>query len=463
MTSEKKAFVSAPKFSILTVVKPFFTFHFLLFMKKIYLLFALAIGFQACQKDELEVPESNQAIEHAEVDPDEAGYQVAKNLALAINDAGVRSFIREQAITTFDGDYDVLLAKAQHDMISTDNARESKSFGTVLAGNEPNSKKKGLNLDKILAENPLLQIAVPELPEASAEGWDTQKHLPIVIYRPPGVDLNKVKSLPAFDNEGNVFEFDITKTPTEPILVVSHNERLTVVPKGKAGIAGKNSMLSCPDMQAYHQDASFEYYLTSEYYNCDDPYSSDPGDGGGGTTTSCDRDKKATKDHVKKLRFASIEYFRKAEHYVDGNPEVYFVVTFGAKESNGFTTLRKYIASKDRSHWKDCGAFSCTPEWYNESRNGIPLPVFDWDMGFFGDRVRYDWFEEDFSTTKSEYTAGLTVGFKDSGVNVSGQGKWTINAKDYILGQDIVNYCDNTDGEGTLYTTGALEWYVNQQ
>lgn len=414
--------------------------------------------FLACQEEENVVPELDSGTKNALMNPDDAGFQIAKKLSLSLNDVEVREFIKTQAVKKFDGDYDVLIAKVQNESISSSSARGTRTFGDILAGSNPNARSKSLDLDKILAKNPLLQIAVPELPESSAETWDTERHTPVVVYRDPAVDLNTVTNLPAFDSEGNAFYFDISQVPTEPIIVVSFNERLTAIPKGKSL---RQSAMACPIEEPYFSDENFNYYYTSELY-CypTDPDLPDDDDNGG--SVGCDRDNSNSKDHIKKLRFTSMEYFRAAESYVDGNPEVYFVVTFGAKEPSGFSTLRKYIPSTDRSHWKDCGVFDCDPEWYDHTRNGMPMPVFDWDPGFYGDRVRYDWFEEDFSTTKTEYTAGLTVSFKegDTSGTISGQGKWTINDKDKILGQDITKYCDKANYGGSYYTTGQIEWYV---
>jgi hypothetical protein len=432
-------------------------------MKKACILFMLTTFFFACQQEEPVAPEPGQPLQKAEVNSSDAGLQIAKSLSLAMKDAAAREFIQSQAVRQFDGDYDILLAKARHESVTSSNARGAATFGQLLSQNEVNARTQALDLDKMLAENPLLQIAVPELPETSAESWDVENYAPIVVYRTPGVDLNEVTHLPAFDSEGNRFDFDITKIPTEPIVVVSYNERLTAVPKYKSA----RMVLACP-VEPYYADENYNYYYTADLY-CEPGYPdepgdpSDPGDGGsGGGSTYCDRDWKGAKDELKQLRFSTIDYFRQAEHYVDGNPEVYFVITFGAKVSEEFSILRKYIPSLDRSHWKDCGVFSCDPEWYNHERNGIPLPIFDWDPKDFGDRVRYDFFEEDFSKVKQEYTAGLktTIEIEGVGTEVSGSGKWTINAKDYPMGEDFVQYCDKARSGGTLYTTGKIYFYI---
>ncbi len=167
-----------------------------------------------------------------------------------------RAFIQQQAVRQFDGDYDILLAEAQHESITSSNARGTKTFGQLLSGTEENARTESLDLDNLLAENPLLQIAIPALPNASAESWDVNDYSPTVVCRIPGIDLNEVTHLPAFDSEGNQFDFDITKIPTEPIVVVSYNERLTAIPKDKSA----RTLLACP-VDPYFADEELQLLL----------------------------------------------------------------------------------------------------------------------------------------------------------------------------------------------------------
>ncbi len=406
------------------------------------------------------------------MDPDEAGYRIAKNeagyriaksLSIAIKQAEVRKFLKDQAVSKFDGDYDVLLTKARHQSISLANGRGSSTFGQLLFESTTDVTTQGADIASTLADNPLLQISVPELPTGvTAESWDAESYAPIVVYRSPWVDLNKVKYLPAFDSKGNAFDFDVTKVPTQPIIVVGYNERLRAIPRNKSA---QSELPTSNTLEPYYQDANYDYYYTADLYNTSNTeLIMDPGDGGGGTgggTTTCDRDSKGGMyDYLKKVRFSTMDAFRNAESYVDGNPEVYFIVTFGSKASGGFNDFRNYIPSKDRSHWKDCG-FSCNPEWYGDGRNGMPFPIFSW-VKDYGDKVQYTWFEEDWVDSTTEYIINASTKFED-GTSISAQTKVTITRNDHPLGSKVVNYCDNTDGDGTFYTTGKIDFYVNQQ
>jgi hypothetical protein len=56
--------------------------------------------------------------------------------------------------------------------------------------------------------------------------------------------------------------------------------------------------------------------------------------------------------------------------------------------------------------------------------------------------------------------------FKDDDGNtstVTSSASVTVQADDDDLGSHLLEYCDETDGEGSYYTTGTLEIKVNQQ
>jgi hypothetical protein len=201
-------------------------------------------------------------------------------------------------------------------------------------------------------------------------------------------------------------------------------------------------------------DETYDYYLKQDAYDCLN------NEMAGGNTPEpaddCDRDGVNRLDHLVRARFATIDVMRQAEHYLDGNPEVFFFVTLASKNPSGFSSLRKSYPSGDRSEWKDCGIFRCDTEWYDKK-----LPVFNWDRTLFGDLVRYDWFEEDYSKAKIDLTLGLSTKILD--VNVSGGVKITINEKDFFLDQDFVEYCDAADGLGSTYNTGKFLFTVNHQ
>ncbi len=298
-------------------------------------------------------------------------------------------------------------------------------------------------------DDPLLQVAMPSLTNMNASQWDAGNDVPLVVYRPASADLSILNKLTAFDS-GREVEFDITREPENLVIVLSHNER-TIYTK-------RNQQPQQPDgrtctLTPVVSDNNYDFFLKQESYECGNILAIDDTPT---TSTGCDRDEYNRQDHLVRAKFATIGVLRHAEHYLDGNPEVFFIITLASKNPSGFSSLRKSYPSSDRSEWKDCGIFNCKPEWYDKR-----LPTFNWDRSLFGDLVRYDWFEEDYSKAKIDLTLGLST--KIAEVSVSGGVKITINEKDYFLDQDFVSYCDDANGIGTTYNTGKFLFTVNHQ
>jgi hypothetical protein len=421
------------------------------------LMLAGAFWLSSCDNQQEAIPEPiAENVIHPKLD--DPLYMFAQNVASALEQKEVRSFIKDNALKRFDGDYDILYAKVKDEVIQSGPGKRSSTFEEAIFG-ENNSNSRVTNE---LLNEPLLQISMPELPETSAEEWDVENYKPIVVYRPIG-SLDGVTHLPAIDGEGNSIQFDITKYPTKPIIVVGHNERVIAIPKeGKSDNSNVVSyMAPCPAAsEPYFEDQNNIYYLKEDYYsNCDGGggYAGGGGGTGGTGSSSCDRDVKNKYDYVSRLKFKDIDAFRDAEKYVDGNPEMFCILILGANTPSGFTDQRKYISSPDRSKWKDCGVFTCSPEWFYANQE-----VFNWNKTDFGKIVRYDWYEEDAGETKVTYSVSHTTTF-DDGTKVTGTVEFLINPEDTNLGSSFVNYCDNTDGYGEDYDTGRLIFHVNQQ
>ncbi len=406
---------------------------------------------------------------------DELAADFSKRLAMTLKDEGVRHFIKKKVTAQFDGDYDVLFAEAKGNTVTLSSARQSASttFGDILVSSTPldtkveNATTGNAFLEELLAQNPLLQIAMPELPNASADNWNHETYTPLVVFVPSTFDEKNTTHLTAYDSEGNDTLLNITTPPNKSIIVVSQNERLLAVAKKDTKNLRLEMTNSClATAEPYYEDPYYTYYYTSDAY-CTEYIMDDGGGGSGGggtgsgTTSYCDRDTKSGKDYLYRVKFKTIDGFRDAEHYLDGNPEIYCLITIGAKESNAFNTLRKSISSPDRSKWKDCGVFTCSPEWFY-----INSEVVTWDKAEMGNRMKYTWIEEDDSNDTYEYTIGLSTSFKDEGTGatttVNGQTKVTLKGEDKNLGESYVEYCDNTDSPGYEYSTAFLYFNVKQ-
>ena len=410
-------------------------------MKKILALFLLFGCLFGCVQDD-PVPPSRKS-ELPVIRPSLPGDIIAWQISMNVSEPGFRLFLKDRILKKFDGDYNFLFTMHSADQLENG----SSLLETLDAGLE-----KG-TISTMLSNEPQLQIAMPDLSSHSPETWDTEKEIPIVVYRAPDLDLRTQRTVTAY-RLGKPVALSLDKEPDERLLVVSHNERTLLVPKNKqiAEFSRQSGYgTPCDDTTPVYEDNSYSYYLKNELQDCTTPITGSATSGNG-----CQRDKRSTKDQVIGARFTTMNYMREAEHYLDGNPEVYFIVTLASKNPSGFSSLRKSYPSVDRSQWKNCGILSCVPEWHDRVQ-----PVFKWDPDTFGSLVRYDWFEEDFSAGKVEITLGLTSKFEK--VAVSGNVKITINKKDYFLDQDFVNYCDIADGRGSEYNTGKLLFKINHR
>ena len=408
-------------------------------MKKHIMIFLMFAGLAACQPETEDILPSHT---QPPVAAGDTGDQIARQLSRQLTDPQVRAFIKKNLMIKFDGDYNFLLALHYREQASG-----TKSISELLQPEFGEGR-----LEDIIAADPLLQIAMPTLESFAAPDWNTELQIPLVVYRPPDADLSKISSLPAYRN-GALEMLDITREPDEPILVLSHNERTVAVPADELPVDRRSLAAQDCSPSSVGSFGGLFYYLKDALEQC---YGTEGLPQNPVEEEGCDRDRSAGKDHVIRAKFTTMNYMREAEHYLDGNPEVYFIVTLASKNPSGFASLRKSFPSTDRSQWKNCGIFSCVPEWHEKSQ-----PVFIWDKEVFGDLVRYDWFEEDFSTAKIDITLGLTSKFEN--VSVSGNVKITISKKDYFLDQDFVYYCDEADGTGSDYNTGKLYFTVNNK
>lgn len=97
----------------------------------------------------------------------------------------------------------------------------------------------------------------------------------------------------------------------------------------------------------------------------------------------------------------------------------------------------------------------------------INADLFKWDASKYGDEMTYSWVEEDNPIFESEVTwsANLNVNFLNTNVgnvNFSGTANFSIGDQDDPIDQSFVEYCDNTEGNGTLYRGTGIEFYLKQ-
>ncbi|EAY30304.1 DUF3103 family protein [Microscilla marina] len=193
------------------------------FIRNILLAVTLTYGMLACNQRQQEVsPQPNVVLSKANIvtDLDQDMADFAQALAKSLESADLRNFVKQEAAKRFDGDYDILFGKASSAKIA------GKSFRQYIEANLPTNKQRTTNkevlIDRILSQNPLLNIAVP----VHLHNWKTGVYTPKVAVLPEGYDDRTTSHIKAFDASGKAYWIDAQNEPDEPVIVVGWNERL---------------------------------------------------------------------------------------------------------------------------------------------------------------------------------------------------------------------------------------------
>lgn len=408
---------------------------------------------------------------------DKLAVRTAEGVHLLMKHAEVRELIKNEVNRQFDGDYNVLLADLMRKPLTMNagNGMHTGTFGTflqdVLGDSNSDVSRMGINnyqkslVDSLTQYYPLLQIAIPQLEDQDINDWDFENNpLPIAI-----VTQDKSQgSIPSILVNGTIGTISITQDPEELYLVVSSNERTIAIPNGGQNFQANiiNPGLDCtgdPFMTDYNND----YILLDDYYDAQNDCTmaglpnSNGGSGGGTTVSSCDRDSNNNKDRITGLKYKDMNKYRRDmdddngdDAWFNGGLEVHVEIRFG--QANGSVSKLTKVFAGARGAWRECGFLwtNCNTIWYNTNTE-----IVTWDKNVYGDAMHYVWYEHDGGGTRTEtikWTSkigSVPVEFTDSRV---------VNIEDDVLGESIVEYCDNTQGEGYTYQTDALFFKVGQ-
>ena len=395
---------------------------------------------------------------------DKLAIQFAKTLIASLSKQETRDFLKEEVLKTFDDDYDILIQEAVTKMVTSQSNGKSPSlsFGELLGRNSKGQDENQQLIASLAEISPLLQIAIPELPKASPENWDTKEVIPLVIVLSSNFN-NTTKTLIGYDTDGKEHKIDAINPPEgELFIIISENERLIIIDKNNPD---PNIYLPCimeAGILPYYSTDTKDYYLKVNLNYCSsgkrnisrkrngadiqdyDEYLYDDGsglgggggggsggggghDGGGGHNATCDRDRKHTEDQFNRLKFEHMSAFRRAESRWDGKPEIRCYITIGGPIPSASSTFSRFWTAKRRK-FKNCKLFrGCHTIWYDLGG----AEIINWDKSRIGDRMRFDWFEEDQSTTMQQ--------------------------NDFNMGSSLVEYCDKY---GEVYRTGAIQFTI---
>ncbi|ALO14050.1 hypothetical protein L21SP5_00371 [Salinivirga cyanobacteriivorans] len=90
------------------------------------------------------------------------------------------------------------------------------------------------------------------------------------------------------------------------------------------------------------------------------------------------------------------------------------------------------------------------------------MELFTYNRDEFGNRYKIHWLEQDWGTNNQTFTVNYSNDFEGGGqfdIDFEVEGK----SNDDEAGESYVEYIDDTDGEGYMYSTGILNFWINQQ
>jgi hypothetical protein len=387
----------------------------------------------------------------SQINLNDPGLTFASALASGLQDESLRSFVFDKTQEQFDGDFNFLYYTEKNTPVGGVNSK-SMTFEEALFGESSRFKLSNSFTDF----DPLMQVALrgedEDLYSIESLGADVP-----VFYVSPDQDLEQNPTVPVFYPDGEVGEWDINQVPEEPVLIVGLNERLIKVERGANQRIALSTCLGASD--PYFSDGMNDYYFIDDYM-CGGTAGGGNGTGGsGGTgtggTTGCDRDQNSNPDILDRAKFESMYWMDQAEAWLDGKPEVYFILFTGGNSGSLAQLPPKSLPRVDRSKWKDCGLFSCNPEWvYN-----INLEIFNWDLQFHGQAVNIRFFEYDPGDSE---TRSFSVSVKDAaGNSQTFTSSTTLSNNDFDLQGSQINYCEDVTGTDLkIHTTGRFNFGI---
>ncbi|MDX8341711.1 DUF3103 family protein [Draconibacterium sp. IB214405] len=193
-------------------------------MKKLFLLAIIIAGlgiFYACEKSEELIDhgvDDSISLKSGDISKkeeyDKNIKKFAKALSKALKDEEFRKYIKEEAENRVDGDFDILWKYFK----SKPHPTNKKEIFNLLSENFGDGKNN--DLESFSNEFMQLQISVP----VGMENWDPVSFQPPVAFK---TSSNYVGNniIEAYDEQGKIIQFDATKVPNTPVIVVSLNER----------------------------------------------------------------------------------------------------------------------------------------------------------------------------------------------------------------------------------------------
>ena len=189
-------------------------------MNKIVSFLVLSSLFLSCSNDFEKEEVSSNLYERTSLRGENEDFLLKKKFSLALHEAmlnnvDLRSYLKSEALKTFDGDFDVLFNYVK------DNNINGKSFRDIILPYFETEE----DLVEIETKIPTLTIFIPTLPEDSfsAELWKVEDDVPLVAVRLLDYDKTAI-----FSSNSEHFTLDNDQVPGFPVVVIKDNERIII-------------------------------------------------------------------------------------------------------------------------------------------------------------------------------------------------------------------------------------------
>ena len=230
------------------------------------MLLAVLTVFNSCQKDELVVQTNNEivtltSLNLTDFQRDDVIENLAKVLALAINEKSVRKLLHEEIAKQFTNDYDILYSLIKDKMIELE-SNEMVSFEIFLAKTALENKIDISLFFDLAPSFKNLQISSP----VYFEDWSYESFKPVVISLPVNYNTENKVAVKGYFADGSVKDVLENKI-TEPIILVRRAERVDddglmrvdfngfVIPEEDRSITAKDAYMEV-SMPGYLKSAS---------------------------------------------------------------------------------------------------------------------------------------------------------------------------------------------------------------
>jgi len=166
---------------------------------------------------------------------------LARVVSKAANDnSEFRCLLKTKALEQFDGDYDILLRQIKDKSIQTQNgvqtvklfltniyyslgivqSREGRPYSSIDTSYDEITSTNNI-IEYICSIYPLVQISIPK----NIDLWNCDSYVPTCVFIPSDYNEGVTKSFEGFTNNDPI-SVDAVNPPTNPVIVVSDNERV---------------------------------------------------------------------------------------------------------------------------------------------------------------------------------------------------------------------------------------------